>query len=408
MNMQMLPMMIVKGHSSSSREKSKTVATQLAKHLKYFPIDQDDFVPSDSSSPTDLNNLFSFKILHQLASTQLSLGLGVVINLSPHSDETHMDRLKRLSKTHKAELILIRCQPLDTPQIDDFDKFAVDSDTSSVFDVKSYVSEKLALAFPQAADFQPKNDQKPSKVVAIKANLGKTSSFRPSREKVPVPVPPQIFKHLHELASPLTKSTTEKLPVFPCKSCKEPISVSDPSYQCLESNCKDYVFHKACAESPGLEDARKNCPEYLRQVRPEYRFEKEKVYCLLQTIINGKLLPLVVNHESHAHPLNLIIVPISFNYEFGCCGCGDLGKSISYRCFDCNFNLHVRCVLLERAFKKDTKQTVRLNYGSLEENCWEKSNCDVCNTEISPEQWFYYNSATESTSHIRCLNPASG
>ncbi|OMP11028.1 C1-like protein [Corchorus capsularis] len=383
-------MMIVKGHSSSSREKSKTVAKQLAEHLKYFLIDQDDLAPI---SPDDVNINSSFKILHQIASAQLSLKLGVVINLSPNSDQTHVNQLEDLSNTHKAQMIL-----LDT------------TTSTSPFDVKSYI-EKLSLGFPQAADyFRPH----------LKPNLAKTTSFRPSREKVPVP--PKIFKHLHELGS-FTKSTAEKLP---CKSCQKQLLVSDPIYHCLESNCKDYVFHKACAESPGLEDARKNCPEFLRQAKPEYGFESDQKYrckicednknrsdgnecsdCLLQTIINGKLLPVLVLHESHPHPLNLIIVPISLNYEFRCCGCGGLGQTISYRCFDCNFNLHVRCVLLERNFKKDNKQTLRLNYGSLEENCWEKGECNVCYEELPPELWFYYNSATESKGHIFCLNPAA-
>ncbi|OMO98998.1 C1-like protein [Corchorus olitorius] len=259
-----------------------------------------------------------------------------------------------------------------------------------------------------------------------KVNLMKIPSLRPSREKV---VPPKIFKHLHELAS-LSKSKTEKLAAaLLCKGCQQPlVSASDPNiYKCAEPECNEFIFHKSCAEVPGnLELVRKNCPEFLKAREPEYGFQKEQIQkckiceedhnrnrdayecsdCLVQINIKGKFLPIVVIHESHTHPLNLIMVPISVNYEFGCCGCGELGKSISYRCFDCNFNLHVDCLLLPRTLSgvKNNKQSLRLTYGSLEENWWDKTHCKVCNKEISPEYWFYYSPATESVTHIGCVS----
>ncbi|XVF06190.1 hypothetical protein REPUB_Repub06bG0026100 [Reevesia pubescens] len=419
-----LPMIIVvRGHSSSSTGRSK-VATKLANYLKYSLIDQDvvaktlqDSFPSSSdlqplsASQNDLSNL-SFNVLYQIASDQLrTSNLGVIIN-SPLSNHTHLDQLKQLViNSQSAELILIQCRPPD--EIDDYDvggrgrKLTVD--TTEPFHVEEFVSQHLHLSpsLPQAAPLQPKTE-KPN---IPKGSLVKNPSFRPAKrvtERI-------LHRHLHALT--LFNKPKNEVGVLYCKRCQG--SISGPYYQCLD--CDEYIFDKSCAESAPVQQ---KCPDYLKAREPkEYRFSEKQMYkcnicelekkgfsrdchdCLFQTNMKGEFLPIVVNHESHAHHLNLIIMPPTLNYEYGCCGCGEFGKSISYRCYDCNFNLHVDCVLLPRiAATRHHEHPLRLTYDALDHDYWEKSYCEACKKERNPELWFYSCPVCDTVTHIGCAS----
>ncbi|CAK7322739.1 unnamed protein product [Dovyalis caffra] len=39
-------------------------------------------------------------------------------------------------------------------------------------------------------------------------------------------------------------------------------------------------------------------------------------------------------------------MPFSFNYEYECCACHEMGKFVDYKCFQCNYNLHTKCAIL--------------------------------------------------------------
>ncbi|XP_022720080.1 uncharacterized protein LOC111277910 [Durio zibethinus] len=413
------PMIIVVRGKPSSRPGRSKVATQLANYLRYPLFDQDDLAPAlqDSLPSSSLqppqsasqNNLSdsSFKILQQIASAQLRTSkLGVIIN-SPLTNHFHLDQLKQLANSQGAELMLIQCQPPD--EIDDYDvgqrgrKITVDTNE---FHMEEFVSEHLLRVrpLPRSVALQPNI----GKLNIPKGNLVKTPSLRTAKrvtERIPL-------RHLHALTY---KPKNNEGGALHCKCCQN--EISGPFYQCLD--CDEYIFDKACAESPDLDQVRQNCPDYLKAREPkEYRFseickcnicEEKKLSfldchdCLFQTNMKSKFLPIVVNHESHAHPLNLIIMPPSLNYEFGCCGCGEFGKSISYRCYDCNFNLHVGCVSLPRtASSKHDKHTLRLTYDALDHNYWDKSYCVVCKKERNPEQWFYFCPICDTVTHIGC------
>ncbi|KAL4353541.1 hypothetical protein GQ457_06G020250 [Hibiscus cannabinus] len=415
---------VVRGHASSSTGRSK-IASQLSNHTNFPLFHQDDVskalqasFPSTSSSiqppppppPAPQNDLtlLSFKILHQMASSQLRLNHGVIIN-SAISDHIHLDQLNQLAKSQGVDLILIQCRPPD--EIDDYDVGAggrkLTVNTTEPFRVEEFVSQHLpglAVAPQPKAEKPHVPKGKPVKTPSLKHHKRVTES---------------IHRHLHALVL----SNKPKNEDRNCKRCRQ--SIPGLCYHCLD--CDEYIFHKSCAEDPGNLEL---VPDYLKAKDPKgYGFPEKQRHkcsiceeeskgrgfsrdchdCLFET--NMKLkegsLPIVVNHESHSHPLNLIIMPISINYEYGCYGCGEFGKSISYRCYDCNINLHVGCASLPRtASSEHDKHTLRLVYdvAAVDHNYLEKCYCQVCKKEVNPEQWFYSCSICDTVTHIVCAS----
>ncbi|XVF42070.1 hypothetical protein PTKIN_Ptkin01aG0330500 [Pterospermum kingtungense] len=359
------------------RELRGEVACKLAKHLKYPLIEQEEITLLLQNSQHPNPNDISYEIVHKIASIQLTqLKLGVIIN-TPLCQETHFDNLKQLENSAGGVLVIIQCLP---------------KDGSKDFDIRG-VSRLIVDTRKQpfvAEDFVSKELDKVRK---------------------------RKYRHLHALT--FNNQLTDEHELR-CKRCEK--DIQGPSYGCI-LGCEDYIFDEACAELKGdLEHAREKCPKYLRVREPEYLFSKELRHncsrcrskqkdfsdschdCLFQTNMKGEFLPIIVNHESHAHPLNLVMMPLSYNYEFRCAACGDFGHSISYRCYDCNFNLHVSCILLPLTVHYDyDKHTLRLTYDSLEQNFSDKSYCEACKKERNPEHWFYYCPACESSTHLYCV-----
>ncbi|XVE89767.1 hypothetical protein DITRI_Ditri20bG0021500 [Diplodiscus trichospermus] len=364
--------LVVKGHSKKPR---REIACELAKHLKYPIIDEDEITSVVQSvyNPDEK----SFEIILKIALIQLTwLKLGVIIS-TPLCQKTHFDDLEGLAKSANAVLVIIQCLPKygsNDFAIEGVPKFTVDT-RNQPFVAEDFVSEELEKV---------------------------------RRRK---------YRHLHAL---IFNNTVTDEPILHCNSCRE--DIQGPSYGCF-LGCDDYIFDKECAELKGdMDHVRKNCPSYLRVNEPEYLFPEKlrqqcricesqnKVFsdscydCLFQTNMKGKFLPIIVNHESHAHPLNLVMMPLAYNYEFRCSGCGDFGHSISYKCYDCNFNLHVGCILLPRTVSYEyDKHPLRLTYDSLEQNYLDKSHCEACKNERNPEHWFYYCPTCESTIHLDCV-----
>ncbi|PPS13496.1 hypothetical protein GOBAR_AA07084 [Gossypium barbadense] len=370
------------------------VACELAKHLELLLIDEDDIIPtlqhslpSSSSAPAPavadsetLIDLFC-ELVIKIATTQVKkLDLGLIIStiLPFHS---LIDKLKQLADSAAARLVIVQCieaqDATDGYQFEGVQKYTVDP--------KRFVAENFAAEL-----------------------LDKVAERNST--------------HLHALSlyniyKPFTESGKSLL----CKRCQEPIS--GPMYQCMA--CNEYIFHKSCAEDPNdLEVVRQSGPKNLRaskepteyEIRPEKQKRCETCElnnkdfsvscrdCIFKTNMEGKFLPLIINHGSHPHPLNLIMMPTSYDYKFRCCGCGELGKSISYRCYDCNFNLHVGCVLLEpTASSSRHRHSLTLVYDSLEDTYWDNNICGFCNNERNRDHWFYYCSTCEIVAHIGCF-----
>ncbi|KAJ9177570.1 hypothetical protein P3X46_012777 [Hevea brasiliensis] len=112
----------MKGHPGTGKS---TLAQSLASFLKIPLIDKDDvrhctFSLQNSSrssiaSISKLLNDLSYHVIWQIASTQLRLGLSVILD-SPLSRKTHLDQLGFLASSAGARLVIIECKPLDEDQ----------------------------------------------------------------------------------------------------------------------------------------------------------------------------------------------------------------------------------------------------------------------------------------------------
>ncbi|KAL5101437.1 hypothetical protein RYX36_005764 [Vicia faba] len=103
----------MKGHPGSGKS---TLAKSIASSLKIPLIDKDDIKDCTLSlrltSPASLLNDLSYDAIMQIASTQLSVGLSVVLD-SPLSRRVHFDRLRQLAASCGACLLVIECKPND-------------------------------------------------------------------------------------------------------------------------------------------------------------------------------------------------------------------------------------------------------------------------------------------------------
>lgn len=103
----------MKGHPGSGKS---TLAKSIASSLKIPLIDKDDIkdctLPLRLTSPASLLNDLSYDAIWQIASTQLSVGLSVVLD-SPLSRRVHFDRLRQLAAEFGACLVIVECRPND-------------------------------------------------------------------------------------------------------------------------------------------------------------------------------------------------------------------------------------------------------------------------------------------------------
>ncbi|XP_022135306.1 uncharacterized protein LOC111007298 [Momordica charantia] len=103
----------MKGHPGTGKS---TIAQSLASLLKIPLIDKDDVKDcaaaiSAAISAALLNDL-SYDVVFRLASTQLRLGLSVLLD-TPLSRRSHLHRLLDLASSAGARLLIVECRPSD-------------------------------------------------------------------------------------------------------------------------------------------------------------------------------------------------------------------------------------------------------------------------------------------------------
>ncbi|CAJ2634228.1 hypothetical protein L195_g042358 [Trifolium pratense] len=103
----------MKGHPGTGKS---TLAKSIASSLKIPLIDKDDIkdqtIPLQLTSPASFLNDLSYNAIWQIASTQLSIGLSVVLD-SPLSRRIHFDRLRQLAAEYGVRLLIIECRAGD-------------------------------------------------------------------------------------------------------------------------------------------------------------------------------------------------------------------------------------------------------------------------------------------------------
>ncbi|XP_040948279.1 uncharacterized protein [Gossypium hirsutum] len=218
------------------------VASELAKHLHFHLIDEDDIIPtSQHSLPSSsaaavaesktLNSFFELVI--QIAKT-IRLNQGLIIS-TKLSHSSLIDDLKQLAGTADERLVIVQCiEAQDASYRYQFEGVQVFTVDPKRFDANNLLAE-------------------------MSSKVAKRNST-----------------HLHALSlynnyQPFTESGKG----LKCKRCLE--LISGPMYQCME--CNEYIFHKSCAEDPcDLKLVRQSCPKNLRASKepPGYELPPEK------------------------------------------------------------------------------------------------------------------------------------
>ncbi|CAN0877811.1 hypothetical protein LINGRAHAP2_LOCUS12102 [Linum grandiflorum] len=163
------------------------------------------------------------------------------------------------------------------------------------------------------------------------------------------------FSHSHPLRPIDVKEEEELI----CSGCE--LDLSGSAYSCSKSTC-EFFLHGTCFDLP-------------------------------------KRLQFPPDHVSHhQHPLVLLPSPPAINGQeypkFACNACGDYGTGFTYSSESSSesFNLHVTCALLPDVIKHvDHDHPLRLFCPST---TVEKSNsiftCDVCRKHVPENCWIYY------------------
>lgn len=102
----------MKGHPGTGKS---TLAQALASLLKIPLIDKDDVkdcAAAAAAATAALVNDLSYDVVFRLASTQLRLGLSVVVD-TPLSRRNHLRRLADVASATGARLLIVECRPSD-------------------------------------------------------------------------------------------------------------------------------------------------------------------------------------------------------------------------------------------------------------------------------------------------------
>ncbi|KDP38351.1 hypothetical protein JCGZ_04276 [Jatropha curcas] len=354
---------------------SRKISHELAEFVRCPLINENDItqtlekisIPTPSSSTitqtsNELSDNLPFEIVSQIALTQLNLKFNVIINILLFND-TRLNKLIELEHSGKARLIIIQGESNNHQDYYDSGHILKVSIEKESFNVNEVVTKMYNLL-----DGMRENAKSHNKLIRQPIN-----------------------DHLHELVLSKEPRTNKIL----CRSCSK--LISGLSYECAE--CNEFTFHKLCAESsPDV----KNCPRWLRKMKPkQYDFQKtykcnncaefsEDCYdCLFQTNVKHGFLPTILHQQRHQHFLNFIIMPFQYNYQYKCCICDKLGSSVSYKCYDCNYDVHVKCILPSTTWMRGNDYSL-VSASSYHQDELEKYNCDICHEKIEASQLLYW------------------
>ena len=199
-----------------------------------------------------------------------------------------------------------------------------------------------------------------------------------------------------------------------CFGCQE--SVYGPSYFCPNSECSSWhCHHKLCAEVPlglhhplhplhplilfdektGYLKKENSTCQVCNESRNEYTYRC--YHCNFNLHI--KCVVLQLEAEFHDHPLT----PIGKTITFTCDICGKEGKGVPNLCATCCFWIHRSCASFPRRLKVvHHKHPLHITHSSLELRESDFQFCLLCVQKVDTCYGLYYCSKCDFVSHLNC------
>lgn len=402
----------MKGQPCSGKSK---LAQSIAKLHKWTLLDYEDLGPYGTQNADDLSNL---QTIRQIAAAQLQLGINIIID-SPISNQSHLDQiLLQLSTTTSARLLIVECKPQDNFEW----RRRFDLQRASGQRYKQLTWADIQKQLEPMSDYNLDGNNNMSKLVVdttkhfndpdlyrainylatcdttFSANFDdlKDNTFKSAKDSMDRDGESTSGTkcHDHKLTPVEDENSTR------CRACLE--IISGPAYTC--KGCNNLSVHKSCAEIQ-TKIVPEQYPNFLKELNVGYVFPQEpgcclcEIHekdffecseCLFKTNILSGCLPSVINHMFHRHPLLLLMYPSSYDFKFMCLGCGDPGKDVTYKCFECNYTCHPSCVMSPHT---SMHNNLRLRTG-VDYSGEASFLCTVCG-----EDWDPY----RSPHHCRCL-----
>ncbi|KAL4639744.1 hypothetical protein ACB092_03G240000 [Castanea dentata] len=206
---------------------------------------------------------------------------------------------------------------------------------------------------------------------------------------------------------------------YRCHGCQE--FVYGPSYSCKECGVWETLLHKSCAELPlGLhhplhpihplilfdekthypeeeEDKQKTKCQLCNESRGQYSYRCYR--CNFNLHITCASLAPTMDAEFHHHPLTPFWKWITFTCDL----CGKEDKGIPYLCPLCGFWIHRRCSFFPRRVKNMRhKHLLHLTHSSLEFHQSDSRFCQICVEKLDTRYGLYYCSKCDYVAHLDC------
>ena len=223
----------------------------------------------------------------------------------------------------------------------------------------------------------------------------------------------ELLQHFSHPEHPLVFNQNERSGEK-CYGCREP--VLGPSYIC--EKCKWFHIHKSCAELPlglhhplhpihslilfdeyrgYLEKENSKC-EVCKESHDEYAY---RCYCCdFNLHVRCGSLPPTLEAEFHDHPLTPIWKWIAFTCNL--CGIKE-DKGMPYLCNPCGFSIHRKCAYFPPRLKVIRhKHPLHITHSSLELHESDSRFCLLCVQKVDTCYGLYYCSKCDFVAHLNC------
>ena len=197
-----------------------------------------------------------------------------------------------------------------------------------------------------------------------------------------------------------------------CEACVRPI-FSETHYTCMEC---DFIIHETCANLPRQKRLWLSTNMFYLKVNNDdrtkslfrcgacettsdgFKYETEGPMPVSLDLRCASLISSYCDYECHPHTLFLTTM------DKGFCGGCKLLKNHVLRCTEseCDFYLCWACATLPKKIKrKGDEHFLFLRHG--EKEATGKYWCEVCETVLDPQKWFYTCHVSGVTFHIQCV-----